>query len=138
TPALIPRFDLYLSFAGGPVLATLERKYGSPCARALCCGGDPWLYFPERLPEQDDLGYMGTYSEDRQEALETLMFAAARSWGAGRFIVAGPKYPRSIHWPDNVPHVDHLAPGEHRAFYNRQRFTLNLTRGDMVRAGYAP
>src|SRR5207248_577734 len=27
---------------------------------------------------------------------------------------------------------------EHRRFYNSQRFTLNLTRRDMIRSGYSP
>src|SRR5215213_5510311 len=40
TPALIPRFDLYLSFTGGPVLDLIERLYGSPRARALYCAVD--------------------------------------------------------------------------------------------------
>jgi len=31
-----------------------------------------------------------------------------------------------------------LPPGEHRGFYCSQRFTLNLTRADMIRAGYSP
>jgi len=34
-PALIPGFDLYLSFTGGPTLEFIEREYGSPAARAL-------------------------------------------------------------------------------------------------------
>lgn len=34
-PELIPRYDLYLSFTGGPVLDRLERTYGSPAARPL-------------------------------------------------------------------------------------------------------
>jgi len=32
----------------------------------------------------------------------------------------------------------HLEPKKHRAFYNAQRFTLNVTRADMIRAGYSP
>src|SRR5207248_1751617 len=32
SPALIPRYDLYLSFTGGPTLERLEREYGSPMA----------------------------------------------------------------------------------------------------------
>jgi spore maturation protein CgeB len=31
----IPRFDLYLSFTGGPALETIEGMYGSPRARTL-------------------------------------------------------------------------------------------------------
>jgi spore maturation protein CgeB len=52
--------------------------------------------------------------------------------------VAGPQYPESIQWPPNVQRVHHLPPAEHRRFYNDQAFTLNLTRADMVRAGYSP
>jgi hypothetical protein len=37
-----------------------------------------------------------------------------------------------------VEHIEHLPPAEHRAFYNAQRFTLNITRADMVRVGYSP
>ena len=31
-----------------------------------------------------------------------------------------------------------MPPLQHRAFYNRQRFTLNVTRADMVAAGWSP
>jgi spore maturation protein CgeB len=37
-----------------------------------------------------------------------------------------------------VNYTPHLAASEHRAFYNRQRFTLNLTRADMIAAGWSP
>jgi spore maturation protein CgeB len=32
----------------------------------------------------------------------------------------------------------HLAPKAHRKFYNSLRFTLNVTRADMVHAGWSP
>jgi spore maturation protein CgeB len=38
----------------------------------------------------------------------------------------------------NVDYKPHLPPAEHRAFYNRQRFTLNVTRADMIAAGWSP
>lgn len=138
TPDLIAAYDLYLSFSGGPALEILEKDYGSPRARALFCSVDPGAYFPENLPRRYDLGYMGTYSDDRQPPLQRLMLDAADVWTDGRFIVAGPQYPESIHWPQNVERVDHLPPSEHRAFYNSMRFTLNVTREDMVHLGHSP
>src|SRR3712207_7932114 len=48
--------------------------------------------------------------------------------------VAGPMYPESIRWPKNVERITHLEPKFHRGFYNAQRFTLNVTRADMIRA----
>ncbi len=137
-PELIARYDLYLSFTGGPTLKLLEDHYGSPCARALYCSVDPALYYPEAVEKTMDLGYLGTYSDDRQPPLEKLMFDAAKAWPDGRFTVAGPQYPESIFWPQNVKHIHHLPPAEHRAFYNAQRFALNITRADMIKAGYSP
>ncbi|QJD96838.1 glycosyltransferase [Mucilaginibacter robiniae] len=137
-PELIPAYDLYLSFTGGPTLQLLEEKYGSPCARALYCSVDPALYYPEAIEKKYDLGYLGTYSDDRQPPLERLLFDAAQQWPEGRFTVAGPQYPDTIQWPANVHHIHHLPPAEHREFYNAQRFTLNITRADMIKAGYSP
>ncbi|MFN3649262.1 MAG: glycosyltransferase [Armatimonadota bacterium] len=138
TPSLISRYDAYLSFSGGPILQRIEREYGSRMARPLYCSFDPELYTPEPRELRWDLGYMGTYSDDRQPPLDRLMLQAAAAWGEGRFVVAGPQYPESIAWPANVQRIEHLPPAEHRAFYNEQRFTLNITRADMIRAGYSP
>jgi spore maturation protein CgeB len=137
-PELIPGYRLYLSFTGGPTLRRIERELGSPAARALYCSVDPELYTPRRSEPRWDLGYLGTYSPDRQPTLERLMLEAAREWRAGRFVVAGPQYPESVEWPANVERVQHLPPPEHAAFYTSQRFTLNVTRVDMVHAGYSP
>jgi spore maturation protein CgeB len=136
--ALVPRYDLYLSFTGGPVLEVLERRFGARAARPLYCAVDPALYAPAEQTPQWDLGYMGTYSDDRQPKLEALLCAPARAWPEGRFIVVGPQYPADIAWQANVARRDHLAPRAHRRFYNGQRFTLNVTRADMVRAGWSP
>jgi spore maturation protein CgeB len=81
---------------------------------------------------------MGTYSDDRQPTLESLLLEPARQWEEGRFVVTGPQYPDAIAWPSNVERIEHLPPSEHRSFYNSQLFTLNITRADMVRAGYSP
>src|SRR5918996_3604243 len=54
SPRLVPRYDLYLSFTGGPVLRKIEREFGSPRARALYCSVDPKLYLPERYEPRWD------------------------------------------------------------------------------------
>ena len=137
--ALIPGFDLYLSFTGGPTLGLLERRYGARAARALFCSVDADAYRP--LPgaaPRWDLSYLGTYSDDRQPALERLLIEPARCAPERRFAVAGPQYPAGIAWPANVERLEHVPPGEHAAFYAASRFTLNVTRADMVRAGHSP
>jgi spore maturation protein CgeB len=137
-PRMIPRYDVYLSFTGGPTLTRLMREFGSPMALPLYCSVDAHTYKPGGAEPQVDLGYMGTYSEDRQAALDELLLEPARRAPQLRFRVAGPQYPESIAWPDNVERVEHLAPTEHPGFYGDSRFTLNVTRKDMIVAGHSP
>ncbi len=135
----IARYRVYLSFTGGPTLQELERRWHSPAARPLYCAVDPRAYYREsNVSPSWDLGYLGTYSSDRQPSLERLLLEPARRSSTHRFIVAGPQYPSAIAWPANVERIEHLPPAEHRRFYNRQRFTLNLTRADMIAAGWSP
>uniref|UniRef100_Q022V1 Spore protein YkvP/CgeB glycosyl transferase-like domain-containing protein n=1 Tax=Solibacter usitatus (strain Ellin6076) TaxID=234267 RepID=Q022V1_SOLUE len=138
SPELIRRYELYLSFTGGPTLRMIENRYGSPMARAFYCAVDLELYRPEKCSERWDLGYLGTYSDDRQPSLNELMLEAARIWPQGRFAVVGPMYPLEIRWPANVDREIHLSPSDHAEFYGSQRFTLNITREAMKRVGYAP
>src|SRR4051794_16847181 len=81
---------------------------------------------------------MGTYSQDRQPKLDELLIEPARQSDSARMVVAGPQYPNSIEWPQNVQRIEHLPPAEHAEFYCSQRFTLNITRADMIAAGYSP
>jgi spore maturation protein CgeB len=138
SPELIRAYELYLSFSGGPALDVVMREYGSPDARPLYCSVDPEAYRPSRGKRIYDLGYLGTYSDDRQPTLERLLLEPARRAPHLRFVVAGPLYPESIAWPANVAHIDHVPPAEHARFYGSCRFTLNVTRQDMVRLGYSP
>ena len=134
----IPLFDDYFSFSGGAVLERLEQVFGARRAEALYCSVDPARYAPTGEEVQWDLGYLGTYSPDRQPTLERLLIEPARRLPHRRFVVAGPQYPHTIRWPENVDRIEHLPPDEHAGFYSRQRFTLNVTRDDMRRAGWSP
>ena len=135
---LIPQFDLYLSFTGGPTLRVLEEVYGARMARALYCSVDSALYKPVQAPRRWALGYLGTYSADRQPTLNRLLLQPARLRPDARFVVAGSQYPGDITWPENVDRIEHLPPAEHPDFYCSLDWTLNVTRADMVRAGYSP
>ena len=138
SPAVIPGYELYLSFTGGPTLRRLEQQYGSPMARALYCSVDPDAYPPLDVPKTWDLTYLGTYSDDRQPTLDKLLIEPARRLPNLKFCVAGPQYPESIDWPGNVERIDHLPPADHPGFYAASRYTLNVTRADMIAAGWSP
>ena len=138
--ALIPKYDAYLSFTGGPLLKELEGRFGAKKALPFYCSVDPDLYRPSPSREefQCDLSYLGTYAADRQPKLMRLLNQPAALLPTHRFIVAGPKYPEDTPWQSNVTRLTHVAPPNHPAFYSSGRFTLNLTRDDMIAAGYSP
>ncbi|MGI4828792.1 MAG: CgeB family protein [Janthinobacterium lividum] len=137
---LIPSYAAYLSFTGGPALREIEARFGSPRAVAFFCSVDPDLHkpTPPRPEFSCALSYLGTYAADRQPKLMHLLNAPAEHLLESRFIVAGPQYPADVSWANNVERITHLSPPEHPAFYSSSRFTLNLTRDDMVAAGYSP
>lgn len=137
-PEQVSLFDLYLSFTGGPALGVLKRNYGARMARPLYCAVDTDLHRPVPAPRRWDLGYIGTYSVDRQPALERLLIAPARRLNGHRFVVAGPQYPPEIAWPANVERIEHLPPEAHSEFYSSLGWALSVTRADMVTAGWSP
>ena len=138
SPEIIPGYDVYLSFTGGPTLRHLEHHYKSPAARALYCSVDPSAYPPLEIPKKWDLSYLGTYSPDRQPTLERLLIEPARLMPDRHFVVAGPQYPADVDWPANVERIEHLPPRDHPEFYAASLFTLNVTRADMIAAGWSP
>jgi spore maturation protein CgeB len=135
---VIGGFDTYLSFTGGATLERLEREFGARRPHALYCSADTARYRPLDRPRRWDLGYLGTYSDDRQPTLERLLLEPARRLPHRRFVVAGPQYPETIDWPANVERIEHLPPEAHADFYSSLGFTLNVTRADMIRAGHSP
>ncbi len=136
----IPGFDLYFSFTGGPMLLELENRFGARRAVPLYCSFDPEQYrrWPAHRRFTCDLSYMGTYAPDRQPKIDEFLTETARRLPQHRFIVAGPQYPKAIRWPGNVRRITHLNPRWHAHFYSSSRLTLNVTRRDMVQAGYSP
>jgi spore maturation protein CgeB len=137
-PDQVKLFDLYLSFTAGPTLRLLESTYGARLARPLFCAVDPARHRPTGAARRWDLGYLGTYSPDRQPAVEQLLIEPARQRPDLRFVVAGPLYPKDIEWPANVERIEHLSPADHAGFFASQAWTLNVTRADMRRHGYSP
>lgn len=136
----LPGFDLYFSFTGGPMLHELQSRFGAKRAVPLYCSFDPGRYgWREPDPRyQCDLSYMGTYAPDRQKKLEELFCTPARQFHEKDFLLAGAQYPAALAWPKNVRRIVHLEPVFHPYFYSSSTFTLNLTRREMVAAGYSP
>jgi spore maturation protein CgeB len=136
----LPELDVYFSFTGGPMLKRLEEELGARFAVPLYCSVDPQKHreLPADPHFQCDLSYMGTYAPDRQPKIDELLCVPASRLPDKKFIVAGPQYPSHIAWPGNVERIMHLNPRHHAVLYSSSRITLNVTRREMVLAGYSP
>jgi len=84
------------------------------------------------------LSYLGTYSEDRQNTLETLFVRPAQARHDLRFLIGGAQYPDTFPWSPNIYFVQHLPPSEHAPFFASSRQTLNVTRPAMAEMGWCP
>jgi spore maturation protein CgeB len=139
-PNGLSTFDLVLSYAGGRALDLLQRQLGAKRVSALCGWADPEQHSPQHpRPEfAGDLSYLGTYSEDRQAALQELLIEPARCLPSKKFILGGAQYPDSFPWSKNIHFVRHLPPCEHASFYCSSPLTLNVTRSAMAEIGHCP
>lgn len=133
-------FDLVLSFTGGRALALLQSELGARRVAPLHGSVDPAIHYrSEPQPHYAcDLSYLGTYSDDRQAALRSLLIVPAEKMPNRRFLLGGAQYPAQFPWQPNIFFVRHLPSDEHPAFFSSSGATLNVTRCAMADLGWCP
>jgi spore maturation protein CgeB len=133
-------FDLVLSYAGGRTLSRLKQVLRARRVAPLYGSVDPEVHRPASTASHPGaaMTYMGTYSEDRDRALNALFIEPARRLPERRFLIGGSKYETTFPWLPNIYYSGHVAPADHAAFYRSAPLTLNVTRGPMAEAGYCP
>ncbi len=133
-------FDLVLSYTGGRALDELKLRLGARTVVPLYGSVDPENHrpVPPVAEFRASLSYLGTYAQDRQEALQRLFLEPAKMLSGKRFLIGGAQYPESFPWAENIGFMRHVAPPDHPAFFCSSRATLNVTRGVMARYGFCP
>jgi spore maturation protein CgeB len=139
-PGGLAGFDLVLSYTGGAAMDALRERLGAGRVAPLYGSVDPEVHRPVAVEAENvvDLSYLGTYSGDRQDALEMLLVKPARQLPGRRFVIGGSLYPDNFPWTTNIHFKRHVPPPEHSRFYCSSRLTLNVTRAAMARMGYCP
>ncbi len=133
-------FDLVLSYTGGKALSELRTVLGARRVAALYGSVDPAVHKPVAADNRyaATLGHLGTYAADREAKLRALFVEPAKRLPGERFLLAGSMYDGNFPWQPNIFLINHLAPGDHAAFYCSTKLTLNVTRGAMAAMGYCP
>lgn len=133
-------FDIVLSYTGGRALSELKTVLGANRVEPLYGSVDPAAHGigPPMDEYAADLSYLGTYAEDRQDALLKYFVEPSKKLSHRKFIIGGSLYPEAFPWTENIFYARHVAPPAHSSFYCSSPFTLNVTRGAMSEMGYCP
>lgn len=133
-------FDLVLSYTGGAVLNKLCERLSARRVAPLYGWVDADLYYRVPCSTQfaADLSYLGTYSADRQAALDEFLVRPAALRPDRTFLIGGAMHRKDSRWRPNVRYLEHIAPPSHREFYSSSALSLNITRASMAQQGYCP
>ena len=137
--ALVPRYDLVLTYGGGePVqdaYAALGAKRCVPIYNAL----DPHTHFP--VPPDPrfaaTLGFLGNRLPDREARVEEFFLRAAALSPDAAFLLGGSGWGDKP-LPANVHYAGHVYTPDHNAFNCTPRMVLNVSRESMARYGFSP
>ncbi|MCL2447845.1 MAG: glycosyltransferase [Polyangiaceae bacterium] len=137
--ALVPRFDLVLTYGGGePVVRgylSLGAKRCVPVYNAL----DPDTHFPVGADPRFDatLALLANRLPDREARIDTFFFEPARALPGDRFLLGGNGWhDKAV--PPNVVRLGHVYTADHNAFNASPKCILNVARDSMAAAGWSP
>ncbi|MCC6346574.1 MAG: glycosyltransferase [Nitrospirales bacterium] len=136
--ALIPRYDLILTYGGGdPVVSAYEALAARRCIpvyNAL----DPATHHPAAADPRfsGDLGFIGNRLPDREARVREFFFRAAALLPHRRFLLGGNGWdtPEAL----NIAYVGHVYTRDHNAFNSTPHAVLNVNRESMARYGFSP
>jgi spore maturation protein CgeB len=137
--ALIPKYDLVLTYGGGDPVVRAYHALGARTCVPIYNALDPATHHPvPRDPRfAADLGFLGNRLPDREARVDAYFFEAARLVPGLRCLLGGNGWHDKA-MPPNVRYVGHVYTGAHNAFNVSPRAVLNISRESMARYGFSP
>ncbi len=137
--ALIPRYDLVLTYGGGDPVVRAYRELGARECVPIYNALDPSTHHPvEHDPRFDgDLGFLGNRLPDREDRVERFFLAAAAALPDRRFLLGGNGW-QDKPMPPNVRYLGHVYTRDHNAFNCSLGAVLNISRDSMAEMGFSP
>jgi spore maturation protein CgeB len=137
--ALIPKFDLILTYGGGDPVVARYAALGARACAPIYNALDPQTHYPvERDPRyRAHLALLANRLPDRETRIDEFFFRAAGRLHDRRFLLAGSGW-HDKPVPGNVRHLGHLFTRDHNAFNSTPLAVLNVSRDSMARCGYSP
>jgi spore maturation protein CgeB len=137
--ALLPRYDLVLTYGGGEPVTRGYEALGARRCVPVYNALDPDTHF--RAPSEPrfaaDLALLANRLPDRERRVDSFFFDAARALPARRFLLGGSGWDDKP-LPGNVRSIGHVPTTDHNAFYSTPRAVLNVARDSMAACGFSP
>jgi spore maturation protein CgeB len=137
--ALIPRYDMILTYGGGDPVVEAYRRLGARTCVPIYNALDPTTHHP--VPASDefaaDLTFIGNRLPDREERVQEFFLEPARQLPGQSFILAGNGW-TDVALPANVRAIGHAYTWQHNQLNVSARAVLNVNRNGMARFGFSP
>jgi spore maturation protein CgeB len=137
--ALIPRYDLILTYGGGQAVVDAYGRRGARACVPIYNALDPSTHHP--VPSDPgfaaDLTFIGNRLPDREERVREFFLEPARRLPQCTFILAGNGW-SDLDLPPNVRAIGHVHTYEHNRLNASARTVLNVNRASMARFGFSP
>jgi spore maturation protein CgeB len=137
--ALVPQFDLVLTYGGGDPVVERYLDLGARDCVPVYNALDPETHHPAPHDARfaADLGFLGNRLPDREARVEEFLLRAAALAPERRFLLGGSGWDDKP-LPENVALLGHVGTAEHNAFNSTPLAVLNVTRESMVANGWSP
>ena len=137
--ALVPRYDLVLTYGGGEPVRRAYLALGAKECVPIYNALDPGTHHP--VPPDSrfeaDLAFLGNRLPDREARVEEFFLRAATLLPGRRLLLGGSGW-QDKHLPGGVEYLGHIYTAEHNAFNCTPRAVLNVSRESMARYGFSP
>jgi spore maturation protein CgeB len=137
--ALIPAYDIVLTYGGGPPVVAGYRRFGARSCVPIYNGLDPAMHHPT-APEPGfacDLGLVANRLPDREKPIEEFFLAVAADLPGRHFLLGGNGWSDKP-MPANVGYLGHVYTRDHNAFNVSAGAVLNVSRDSMAAYGFSP
>lgn len=137
--ALIPRYDLVLTYGGGAPVVDAYTQLGARRCIPIYNALDPDTHHP--VPAEArfrcDLALLANRLPDREARIDEFFFGPARALPDRTFGLGGSGW-GDKNLPANVAYVGHVYTADHNAFNTSPLAVLNVSRDSMARYGFSP
>jgi len=137
--ALVPRFDMILTYGGGQPVVDAYTAIGARACVPIYNALDPETHYPVTRDARfrAHLGFLGNRLPDREARVEAFFLHAARQLPERSFVLGGSGWGDKP-LPRNVVDVGHVFTRDHNAFNCSPLAVLNISRESMARYGFSP